>query len=230
MLSYTYVTASCPPLRDGIESTSKSILVVPRHALPSLANPREGRVSRASSPYRLARTWAQHPRAQGDPSSSVCVICLEPLGRRADDLQDGVAVHRRGDLSSSERQRPALAWRSRSVGIAMSHRRQQTEARRESVQTSRRRCGLHAVAKTASRVAASAPRASSPVGPILVDHGSVVITEHFVVVEALERGRFPRLQTALQSQKPRCCGASTECRRRDSNPRHADYDSAALTD
>jgi hypothetical protein len=25
MLSYMYVTASCPPLRDGIESTSKSI-------------------------------------------------------------------------------------------------------------------------------------------------------------------------------------------------------------
>jgi hypothetical protein len=55
--------------------------------------------------YRLARTWAQHPRAQGDPSSSVLRDCLEPLRRRAHDLQDGVAVHRRGDLSSSERQR-----------------------------------------------------------------------------------------------------------------------------
>ena len=43
MLSYAYVTASCPPLRDGIESTSKSILVVPLRALPSLANPREAR-------------------------------------------------------------------------------------------------------------------------------------------------------------------------------------------
>jgi hypothetical protein len=32
MLSYTYVTASCPPLRDGIESTSKSILVMPLRA------------------------------------------------------------------------------------------------------------------------------------------------------------------------------------------------------
>jgi hypothetical protein len=37
-----------------------------------------------------------------------CVICLEPLRRRAHDLQDGVAVDRRGDLNSSERQRPAL--------------------------------------------------------------------------------------------------------------------------
>ena len=71
MLSYAFVTASCPPLRDGIESTSKSILVVPLHALPSLADPREAHVSRASSPYRFARTWAQHPRAQGDSSSSV---------------------------------------------------------------------------------------------------------------------------------------------------------------
>jgi hypothetical protein len=84
MLSYTYVTASCPPLRDGIESTSKWILVVALQALPSLANPREARVSRASSPYRFARTWAQHPRAQGDPSSSVLRDFLKPLRRRAD--------------------------------------------------------------------------------------------------------------------------------------------------
>ena len=66
-----YGTASCPPLRDGIESTSKSIPEMPLHSLPSLANPREARVSRASSPYRFARTWAQHPCVQGDPSSSV---------------------------------------------------------------------------------------------------------------------------------------------------------------
>jgi hypothetical protein len=39
-----------------------------------------------------------------------CVICQEPLRRRAHDLQNRLAVHRRGDLSSSERQRPALAW------------------------------------------------------------------------------------------------------------------------
>jgi hypothetical protein len=90
MLSYTYVTASCPPLRDGIESTSKSILVVPLRALPSLANPREACVSRASSPYRFARTWAQHPRAQGDPSSSVLRDLPGALRRRAHDLQDVV--------------------------------------------------------------------------------------------------------------------------------------------
>ena len=66
-----YVTASCPPLRDEIASTSKSIPEMPLHSLPSLANPREARVSRASSPYRFARTWAQHPCVQGDPSSSV---------------------------------------------------------------------------------------------------------------------------------------------------------------
>jgi hypothetical protein len=54
------------------------------------------------------------------------------------------------------------------------------------VQASRGRCGLHAVAKTASRVVACGPRASSPVG-LLVDHGSVVVAEHFVVVEVLER-------------------------------------------
>ena len=71
MLSYTYLTASCAPPRDGIESRSKSIPVMPLHSLPSLANPRAARVARASSPYRFARTWAQRPRAQGDPSSSV---------------------------------------------------------------------------------------------------------------------------------------------------------------
>jgi hypothetical protein len=124
-----------------------------------------------------------------------CVICLEPLRRRAHDLQDGVAVHRRGDLSSS-------GWRS--AGIAMSHRRQQTEARRESVQTSRRRCGLHAVAKTTSRVAASGPRASSPVGLLLVDHGSVVIAEHFVVVEGARARRCRRA--------PRSCRRSADRR------------------
>ena len=43
MLFYTYATASCPPLRDGIETTSKSILVVALPAFPSLANPRETR-------------------------------------------------------------------------------------------------------------------------------------------------------------------------------------------
>jgi hypothetical protein len=107
-------------------------------------------------------------------------------------------------------------------GVEPSHRRQQTEARRQSVQTSRRRCGLHAVAKTASRVAASAPRASSPVGPILVDHGSVVIAEHFVVVEALARVDF---EATNGSRKPKAplLRALTKCRRRDSNPRHADY-------
>jgi hypothetical protein len=52
------------------------------------------------SPYRFARTWAQHPRAQGDPSSSVLRDCLEPLRRRAHDLQDGVAVHRRRERDS----------------------------------------------------------------------------------------------------------------------------------
>jgi hypothetical protein len=41
MLSNMYVTASCPPLRDGIESTSKSIPAMPLPSLPSLANPRE---------------------------------------------------------------------------------------------------------------------------------------------------------------------------------------------
>jgi hypothetical protein len=44
---------------------------MPLHSLPPFANPREARASRASSPYRFARTRAQHPRAQGDPSSSV---------------------------------------------------------------------------------------------------------------------------------------------------------------
>jgi hypothetical protein len=58
-------------------------------------------------------------------------------------------------------------------------------AQREFVRTSRRRCGLHAVAKTVSRVAASGRRAS-PVGLILVDHCRVVIAEHFVVAEALD--------------------------------------------
>jgi hypothetical protein len=38
--------------------------------------------------YRPARTWAQHPRAQGDPSSSVLRDCLEGLRRRAHDLQN----------------------------------------------------------------------------------------------------------------------------------------------
>jgi hypothetical protein len=33
-----------------------------------------------------------------------------------------------------------------------------------------------------------------------------------------------------ENEKPRRSGAFGECRRRDSNPRHADYDSAALTD
>ena len=39
---------------------------------------------------------------------------------------------------------------------------------------------------------------------------------------------FRRIEarTALESQRPRWCGALTRCRRRDSNPRHADYDSA----
>jgi hypothetical protein len=54
----------------------------------------------------------------------------------------------------------------------MSHRPQHTEARRESVQTSRRRCGLHAVAKTASRVA-------------LLRHGDVRWLALGVVLEAL---------------------------------------------
>ena len=134
MLSYAFVTASCPPLRDGIESTSKSILVVPLHALPSLADPREAHVSRASSPYRLPEHGRSILARRVICRRPFCVNCLKPLRRRADDLQDRLlAVHRRGGLSSSERQRPALAWRSRSAGIAMSHRRQQTEARREFV-------------------------------------------------------------------------------------------------
>lgn len=56
--------------------------MMPLHSLLSLANPREARVSRASSPVSVARTWAQHPRAQGDPSSSVlrdlAVSCATP--------------------------------------------------------------------------------------------------------------------------------------------------------
>jgi hypothetical protein len=84
MLSYTYVTASCPPLRDGIESTSKSILVVPLYALPSLANSREARVSRASSPYRQG--LPEHGRSilarRVIRRRPFCVICLEPLDAR----------------------------------------------------------------------------------------------------------------------------------------------------
>jgi hypothetical protein len=127
MLSYTYVTASCPPLHDGIESMSKSILVVPLHALPSLSDPREARVSRASSPYRFARTWAQHPRAQGDPSSSVLRDLPKPLRHRADDLQNAcsqpILAATSARASANVRRSPGL--RARSAGIAMSHQRQQ---------------------------------------------------------------------------------------------------------
>jgi hypothetical protein len=35
-------------------------------------------------------------------------------------------------------------------------------------------------------------------------------------------------QMAPESQGPRGCGALTKCRRRDSNPRHADYDSRPI--
>jgi hypothetical protein len=35
-------------------------------------------------------------------------------------------------------------------------------------------------------------------------------------------------ETALESQRPRCRGALAECRRRDSNPRHADHDSRLI--
>ena len=35
-------------------------------------------------------------------------------------------------------------------------------------------------------------------------------------------------KTALERQRPRCRGALAQCRRRDSNPRHADYDSRPL--
>jgi hypothetical protein len=88
MLSYTYVIVSCPPLRDGTESTSKSVLVVPLHSLPSLANPKEARVSRATSPYRFARTLAQHPRAQGNLSSSVLRDLARHVARITQDGDD----------------------------------------------------------------------------------------------------------------------------------------------
>ena len=37
-------------------------------------------------------------------------------------------------------------------------------------------------------------------------------------------------QEPQDTKKARVSGLDSECRRRDSNPRHADYDSAALTD
>ena len=60
-----YVTASGPPLRDGIESTSKSIPVMPLHSLPSLADPREARVSRASSPVSVCQNTGRSILARG---------------------------------------------------------------------------------------------------------------------------------------------------------------------
>jgi hypothetical protein len=42
------------------------------------------------------------------------------------------------------------------------------------------------------------------------------------------RSAEPRPETALEGQRPRCCRALAECRRRDSNPRHADYDSGLI--
>ena len=43
------------------------------------------------------------------------------------------------------------------------------------------------------------------------------------------RGQFPNMPDQRYSERRRFAGLSS-CRRRDSNPRHADYDSAALTD
>jgi hypothetical protein len=57
----------------------------------------------------------------------------------------------------------------------------------------------------------------------------VHVSGRFVAV-ATRGPRFAqsRLRTALDSQRPRCCRALTKCRRRDSNPRHADSDSRLI--
>jgi len=76
MLSYMYVTASCPPLRDGIESTSSSpIFIDPGDAAafaPIACESQGGtRITSIEPRIGLPEHGAQHLHAQGDPSSSV---------------------------------------------------------------------------------------------------------------------------------------------------------------
>ena len=186
------------------------------------------------SEYGLPRPRRRPMRPRSTPSShsspasrrSGLARRARPGGRRPWTPSPARRAPRRGPSSSCSR--PACPRQDRVAGLA-------TTACSDTAR--RRPHGLGTTSSARRRRWASGCSASSPSTP-LADiaenwppggHRGTQMseTEGFAGVRG---GRRPDNDSARKACKTAENGQQQRCRRRDSNPRHADYDSAALTD